>query len=387
MTEPQGVPLPPRLFFPNFPRPSGSAEAVFHNRAWHLLTDTQLGINVIDPDGHEIGLARAVRTFAGFDTGSWKPVDGFKHVLVGQLDRYSWYNPWTSGDEADFNLNVYPAPPFRRLLDWVVQHMDADERSELHGRRRGPGYVIECEITPDEEYYDNFWFPTKEGWQSPLEGATIGVYGPWVQDFSHKGRPEIHPCEVIWFRTGNITGLADRGFVRWNLILLQDDSNRFDRVSDYRQTPPAVVVHRPWSASPRRARFTVALLAIRGQHINYNIKLNDGRRMVDWPGEETRSLTVTAEDETTLTVTKRLTQRSSVKIRLGRMVADPDDQNLLHCFLRMDLQVGQGDRGKEGFAELVIEGWAPRHEIGTGDNLPGDPRGPNTNNPNAPREP
>jgi hypothetical protein len=290
---------------------------------------------------------------------------------VGELDDYSFYNPL--GDEADFNLYIFPDQSFRFLISDVRAMMSADERGEIHRRRRGDGLTMEAEITPDEEYYNNFYFPTEEGRQTQLEGAKVGVYGPWVRDLSHGGRPEIHPSEAIWFRTGDAESLAGPGrvrHVRWTLIVLQDDSNRFDRPSDYDinifNPGDLANLKRPWSASPRRARFTIALLGLRGQAVNYNLKMQDGHRVFAWPGEDSRSVTATAQDLSTVTVTKAHSRRAEFKVRLGRLAPDPRDANVLHCFMSLDVQVGEGDRGKEGFAEMSLEAWAPGTGPGSG---------------------
>jgi hypothetical protein len=58
-------------------------------------------------------------------------------------------------------------------------------------------------------------------------------------------------------------------------------------------------------------------------------------------------------------VTKRVSNPAQLKARLSGLAPDPTDQNKLRCFLDLDIQIGQGDRGKEGFAELSIEHWVP----------------------------
>lgn len=354
-----------------------------HNR-WTRLDETQLGIDVIDPDGSQIGYAACIRTRLGLNLGGWKPADDTKRVLVGELDDYEFYNPrFTSGDEADMCLMINPDEPFRSLLDDVINIMTADQQEELKDRKRGPGHTIECEVTPDQEYYDNQWFPTSGG-QSPLIGRQVGVYGPWVRDLGHGGRPEIHPCEVIWWRSGNVA-FANARVVRWIILVLQDDSNRFDRQANYDSAVP-----RPWSASPRRARLTVALSAPRGKEISYDIRMRDGRRVFEWPGEEGQSKTVTSGD-TVLHVRKRMSRRSEVKVSVSGLSPDPADPNFLRCFLRMDVRVGDGDDGQEGFAELEVVAFDPDIVQGVGgeavDNPPNPPNGPWTNDPNAPREP
>lgn len=325
----------------------------FPHQYWDRLNDEQLGVDVVDLDGNEIGTASAVReTIFGIDIGKWTPVDGKKHVLVGELDHYSFYNPWSSGDEADFNLFVFPNPPFQFLLTQVSSAMSAEERKELHKRKRGAGNTMECEITPDEDYYDNKHFPTN-GDPSPLVGRQVGAYGPWVKDMGHGGRPEIHPSEAIWWKSGNAEQLGTSGHVFWSILILQDDSNRYDRRGNYDRDLP-----RPWSAWPRRARVTIALIAPRGQDITYNVRMRNGRHVFDWPGENRRSRTVETAG-TRLTVTKRMSRLTEVKMRVSELSPDPNDSRLLRSFLTLDIQVGAGDRGQEGFAEIAVTATAP----------------------------
>ena len=41
-------------------------------------------------------------------------------------------------------------------------------------------------------------FELERGQRRP-QGQQLGAYGPWVRDLGHHGRPEIHPCEVLWW--------------------------------------------------------------------------------------------------------------------------------------------------------------------------------------------
>jgi hypothetical protein len=338
----------------------------FNHAFWKVLNEQTLGVTVIDPDGSNIANVQMNRTFATFDAGGWSPVDGRKHVLVGRLDKYGVYNG--PGDEMDINLHIDPNPMHRFLLDNVVEMMQGS-LDQLLPRQDGNGFVIEAEITPDEEYWDNPWFPVREGATSFLVGSQIGVYGAYVRDWSHKGRPEIHPCEVIWFRTRGVkalVGAPSERRVRWTVIVMQDDSERFSQTSHFDLIPPPdpfpPVLPRPWAASPRRARIRFALLGLRGEHLTYTLRMNDGRRVAEWPGEDTRSVTVTAPGGSAVTVTKVHSRRRELKVRLDGLFPDPDDSNLLQCLMTLDLQVGEGDNGQEGFAEVSLEVIGPGYE-------------------------
>jgi hypothetical protein len=150
--------------------------------------------------------------------------------------------------------------------------------------------------------------------------------------------------------------------------MMQDDSERFSQTSHFDLIPPPdpfpSVFPRPWAASPRRARITFALLGIRGQHVTYTLRMDDGRRVAEWPGEDTRSVTVTAPGGSAVTVTKVHSRRRELKVRLDGLFPDPDDPNLLQCFMTLDLQVGEGDNGQEGFAEVSLEAFGPGFEPG-----------------------
>jgi hypothetical protein len=426
-------------------QPPINAPGFDHDR-WKRLHDHQLDLDVIDPDGHDIGLAGVHRRPASFFPdwvkvigpgsafivtlaqrlrfGGWWPVDGFRHVLVGQLDHYAFFNPRSSGDEAHFNIFIQPDPAFRRLMDEVKDLMtDETEHylelarrvnqgtshpsdvpfpvgdpppvvatgyplTELHRCRRvtqpkdpkpGEGvFCIECEVTPDQKYYDNVWFPTHVD-SSPLVGRTMGVYGPWVRDYAHGGRPEIHPCEVIWWRNGSLDDPSRQPHVLWRIIVLQDDSNRFDSRSDYEGSG------RLWLAAPRRAHLTMSLQAPRGRRAEYVVSVADGLRIFEHPGEQARSVSTSHESGAVLTVTKQMSKPAQLKTRLGPMRSDPARPDRLRCFLELDIQVGEGSRGTEGFAELIIDHFVPVAEPSR--TPPSGPAPPGPKAPQGPRPP
>jgi hypothetical protein len=326
---------------------------VFDHERWVRLRRQQLGIDVIDPLGHQIGPAAAMNFRWEGRQANWFPVDGMKHVLVGELDHYYSYNG--DGHEMDWNLCLAPDPAFRSILDRVARDMSADQREEhLVERRHGPGYCVECEITPDEGLWFNDFFPHGGQLlglnQSTLLGQKLGVYGPWVRDKGHGRRPEIHPCEVIWWMAAaNPLGVSASRLV----LVVQDDSSRFDRPSDYDGPVP-----RPWSAFPRRASIAVTLRPRVEDHMHFNLRLLYAREMADMADPGAASVTREFGGRPVITVTKRIEQPAKIRMRLGPVAPDPDGVHL-RCFLYLGVQVGSGDQGQEGYALLNLETMTP----------------------------
>lgn len=304
----------------------------FDHERWVRLRRDQLGVDVIDPLGHHTGYAAA--------RDNWFPVDGVKHVLVGELDRYYRYDG--SGHEVDWNLCIFPNPQFRFILDDVAELMP--NKNHLVHRRRGPGHTVECEITPDEAFWANpyFWvFPQ----YSSLTGEVLGVYGPWVRDRYHGGRPEIHPCEVIWWTARSGQGNVTSRYV----LVLQDDSERFARAEDY-----SGPVTRPWAAFPRRTRISFALRPRIGDHLRFALTLPSSREVIELPGSSEPAVTAEHAGQVVISVEKNMDDPAAIRARLGRVADDPDGTHL-RCFLTVDLEVGRDDDGREGHALLVLE--------------------------------
>jgi hypothetical protein len=320
----------------------------FDHERWVRLRREQLGVDVRDghPRGHQINMASSV-------AGPLSPMDEVKRVLVGDFDHFKVYNG--DDDEWDYNIFITPDPPFRQILDDVVAEMSVAERTHLEERERGPGFCVECEITPDEGFQSNSYFP-RPRWlntyrtpNSPLEGQTLGVYGPWVRDHYHGGRPEIHPCEVIWWMTADTPPDVTSRFV----LVLQDDSERFALPSHFDGPVP-----RPWAAFPRQASIAFALRPRVQNHMRFDLRVLYSGEMADMPDPGGVSVTGSFGGQPVVTVTKLFQRPGSVRMRLGPVAADPDGVHL-RCFLYLGIQVGRDDDGHEGYALLNLETSAP----------------------------
>jgi len=181
---------------------------------WMFAEREQLGVLAVDPVAHHIGPNNA--------KGTWYPIDRFKQVLVGTIDRYKFFDG--VGAEADWNIFIKPSPAFAFIINDALPDADPDQVHRCAG-----SLCLEAEVTPDETFYGNPFFP-KDG-ASPLVGHDIGVYGPWVQDKNHGLRPEIHPSEALWWR--DVREEESVSLSTYHLLVVQDDSNRFDRPGDF----------------------------------------------------------------------------------------------------------------------------------------------------------
>jgi hypothetical protein len=210
---------------------------------FEFVIANQLGVAGRDPDGEYIGI---------WNAGRWEPQATYKQAMCGRLADFSFYDPWTSGDEADWNEYIVPSAPFQHLIDEPRVRNGGDTEDWNHERVIVNGQpqdrlAVEAEITPDEHFYENPWVSASSK-DSALVGSDLCTYGPWVIDTGHNNRPEIHPSELHWWRAGSFTYMLN----------MQDDSNRFDNRDDYDLglEPDS---WREWSQFPRTGEFSVAV--------------------------------------------------------------------------------------------------------------------------------
>ncbi len=180
---------------------------------------------------------------------------------------------------------------------------------------------------------------------SPQLGQKLGVYGPWVRDFGHGDRPEIHPCEVLWWMGENRPGVATSRLV----AVVQDDSDRHDWPCDFDGPVP-----RPWSAFPPRANITFALRPVVQQHMQFNLRVLDAREMADIVTGAVPGMTGEFGGQPVITVTKLVDDPGKIGMGLSPVAPDPDGVHL-RCFLTIDIQVSDADRGRAGHALLNLE--------------------------------
>jgi hypothetical protein len=303
----------------------------FDRERWLRLRLEQLAVDVVDPLGHNIGLSRA---------GRYQPVDGQKHILVGEFDHYGFYKPpFGIGAEADINVHIFPDKPFRFLLNHVADAPGFD-KGHLQKRQRGQGYCVECEITPG--FTHSVYFPTGTiiDIPSPLVGRKIGAYGPWVHDNGHGGRPEIHPCQFLWWQE------EEPRFRRY-FLFSQDGSDRFSRAEHF-DGP----VKRPWTTSPYRVNIIVALRPkAEPQPQYYSIDVIEERELEEMPNAGDRIITASlpGENDIAVVVRKDSSNPDEMLVSLSKVERDPD-KRFLRCFLYIGLNIGRDNVPGTGYA-------------------------------------
>lgn len=322
------------------PIPTCSADQV---SSWTKTWNNSQGIAPHDPYSHYVGY---------YSADNWRPIDAYKQRACGTLHSYGWYDPW--GDEADWNLNIIPNAAYAYLIN--------DVRPRVGGGIRdcppGTDNCMQQEITPDENFYGNPWFPTTSS--SPLQNRTVCTYGPWVQDAGHKHRPEIHPAELVWWTRGLGNG-------PYFMMVVQDDSNRFDRTSDFSPTPSSGWV--PWSAYPRAGSFAVAFYYDITWSTGYNLCLHQhyARKVVTSLDTHSPPAYADADDGTqhavqldssTGRIAVRVTEMQpgddDVGVTFIQVCRDPSIFTRIQGYIQIRTKVGVGDRGNEGYHVLSL---------------------------------
>lgn len=327
---------------------------------WREAWDFGQGVDAFDPEGHRIGFSSAIKD-AWWQGKNWYPLDGYKHRLCGVLHKFNFYDPWTSGDEADWNNFIIPAESYRFLIEDVLPL----ENGSWHDCR-GDKDCLEGEVTPDEGFYRNPWFDRRYGDEddsSPLEGKGLCTYGPWVYEEAHGNRPEIHPSELVWWRERVAAG-------PFYLLLLQDDSNRFDREEDYALQSNWTSFPnwwRPWSKFPRMAEFRIAFeLDPRSDAFAFRV-FDRVRQKNVVTGEDPnaskdadsgRNHAIVYDGRAVISVLEQQAKDSDLGVKFVEICRNQGNTRLQGYF-SLTAKVGAGDQGKEGYMALGVERLPP----------------------------
>ncbi|MFK7923078.1 MAG: hypothetical protein AB8H47_14035 [Bacteroidia bacterium] len=319
----------------------------------YIETQT-LGVEGFNPEDHYIGRFPAERYV---NINNWRPLSSFKKTLRGRLHHFNVYDGM--GDEMDWNNFVIPAPEFQNLIDEALPYKGGAGfwcRDDGWHDCDGTDDCLEAEITPDQRFYQNPWFP-KSPDDSPLEGKDICFYGPWVRECFHGHRPEIHPSELIWWR--DKWGDAD---LFWLMAML-DDSNRFDENNEFDnggQSFPSS--WRPWAKPPLTARFRIPFevsTSAFGSRMNFSIGESFAHNIVT---QEDPSIRKDADDgkvhvleyegRELVTVTELQSNDSHIGVQFVDLCRTSN--NKLKGFVQILTRMGKGIDDQEGYHVLYV---------------------------------
>ena len=330
-------------------------------KEWQHVRDFSQGVAGRDPVGERIGPSPAYRRLVG---RNWYPLDIYKKTLCGVLHHFSFYNPWSSGDEADWNNFFIPAAPYAYLIEDVrplmeVVFLNNQFLDVWHdcAVQNGPSQnnCLEAELTPDEHFYESPWFNARTE-VSPLEGRGVCTYGPWVFEEAHGNRPEIHPSELYWWRER-----VDLG--PFFLMVLQDDSNRFDNKEHFAVTSDPPDWWRPWAAVPRSAEFKIAFEVNLASDVLYTYELRNlaSRNVVTWndpvvaqDADDGKEHAIEYDGKVVLNANELQTTDDDVGVQFTDLCRDAANTRL-QGYLRVMTKVGRGSQGDEGYQVLRVD--------------------------------
>ena len=325
---------------------------------WNFARDFAHGVIGRDLIGHRIFSYPAYKSggvggsiIGAFAGRNWYPLAPEKKTLCGRLDHFNFYDPWTSGDEADWNNYIIPSERFAYLINDARPFAGGS----IHDCGSGTNNCMEAEITPDEHLYEFPYF-RKSTDRSPLEGHDLCTYGPWVREEIHGDRPEIHPSELFWWRVR-----VDRG--PFHLLTIQDDSNRFYKRSQF-DVPDRDHRWHAWSAAPRYTEFRVAFQAApsttdpwtfgltQSRSSREVITRNDANARKD--SDDGRQHTLRYNGRALLHVVERQPADDDVGVQFVEVCRNAANTQV-RGYIQLRTKVGVNDSGREGFSYLVLE--------------------------------
>lgn len=189
-----------------------------------------------------------LRTFAGL---RWREIDGMKRSMVGTM-RGGLSSPskdfFTEYDVTFQTFQHTPEYQARVKVAYQAQYNKMlkgrnylKKRSMFPDTLSSPAALAKLRIHPEhtplkknrpvlnEKFLPCIPGTTVENHPAwGVKDPTVGVYGAFVLDGNHRGGPEIHPYEWLWFMDHKP---QKPNTVKWYAGLLREGSNRFLRWS------------------------------------------------------------------------------------------------------------------------------------------------------------
>jgi hypothetical protein len=277
---------------------------------------------------------------------NWFPIRQEKQMFTGT---FLEFNVSDYGDESDWNIHLVPDPQFQDFITDALPYQRDNWYADGFWKTSPDGrFMIEAEITPDERRYGNPWFNNQQKY-SPLINKRITVYGPFVREEAHGNHPEIHPAEQIWWQEPNGQHIV---------LLVIDDSNRFESDDDYNSDRVKITPAHPWTAEEgQRATMSYAFEinpAAGGQYIAIqaidDLEFYAGGDFQD-VSEGTKHV-IRYKGNTVLTVQEADATDKFLGIKFSKVCFN-QAKGTLQGFIDIETAIGNGG-AKEGFVALQI---------------------------------
>ena len=229
-------------------------DSVFANRVERELITDMVTVGLTDSilptktSTHQTRLFNwMLRTFAGL---RWRAIDGKKHAMVGTLKGGMSTPSSDFFTEYDVTFQMFQHTPKYQTLVKIAYQAQRDKmlkgRNFLEKKGINPDTLTGAELaklrihpehTPLKKNRDSlnkYFLPCLPGttidnhpaWS--VTNPTVGCYGAFVLDGNHKGGPEIHPYEWLWWMD---TKERTPNKLVWYAGLMREGSNRFLRWS------------------------------------------------------------------------------------------------------------------------------------------------------------
>ncbi len=182
----------------------------------------------------------------------WSPITGQRETVCGRVARYDRYDP----EDKELDWCLYLVPETGRSVELVelAKQVGTPDCGD------GIANCVEAEVTAVSSLHQGFhYFPdvrSAPGYPAPQACAN----GPFVADRGHGNHAEVHPAQLLWWRD-ECAAWDPKTCARstLNMMIVQDDSDRYDGGVDFAATPNAPAGWRPWAESPVGGEFRIAL--------------------------------------------------------------------------------------------------------------------------------
>jgi len=213
---------------------------------------TQIDVFGMTPERHVIGQYPAKKPWWAIFVGTpgttknWFPINRLKNTMCGEVYDLAFHSIGSivngGADERDYihylpasgmfsDLASYPEP---RREEWRSCSTDNSIK------------CVELEITPSDKLDLSALFFREDSLIHV--GKNICGYGPWVREDTHNNHPEIHPSELMWWK-------SDQSYFFYSIL---DASKRFDDPSHYSLPDSIDIDWKPWATGPLDIVYMIA---------------------------------------------------------------------------------------------------------------------------------